>query len=235
MLSKVGEDSFEGLAMIDAMQRLAIDYHFQEEIASILERHYMKPSINANDDLHQVALRFRLLRQQGYSVSAGCFFFLVLFIYYYLFVLFFYFLNHFIVFFGGYLYNNVLGTGVFDNFKESEGKFKQKLSGDIKGLMGLYEASQLSIRGEDTLGEAGEYSYQLLNSWLTHLDYHQARVAGNTLEHPHHKSLAKFMAKNFFNDLHGSYGWMKALKDLAKSEFKITQSQHQKEIVEIGK
>ncbi|GLT70745.1 hypothetical protein SLA2020_428050 [Shorea laevis] len=86
---------------------------------------------------------------------------------------------------------------VFNNFKDKEGKFKKELTEDIKGLMALYEASQLSIEGEDILDEAGNFSEQLLNARLRHLDENQLRVVGNTLRHPYHKSLAMFMAKNF--------------------------------------
>ncbi|XP_010999558.1 PREDICTED: (3S,6E)-nerolidol synthase 1-like [Populus euphratica] len=194
ILRKEGEEPIQGLAMIDAIQRLSIDYHFQEEIDSILTRQSMLLStIHSDTNLYEVALRFRLLRQQGYHVSAG----------------------------------------VFDNFKDNEGRFKQKLSCDIMGLVSLYEASQLSVRGEDVLDEAGDYSYQLLRSSLIHLDYNQARLVRNSFNHPHHKSLASFTAKYFFND--EPNGWIGELQELAKTEFKRVQSQHQHEIVEILK
>ncbi|CAK7350843.1 unnamed protein product [Dovyalis caffra] len=125
--------------------------------------------------------------------------------------------------------------GVFENFKNKEGRFKQKLSSDIVGLMSLYEASQLSIKGEDVLDEAGDYSYRLLSSSMRNLDYNQARFVGNSLDHPHHKSLASFMAKNFFNDWHEKNGWINMLQELAKIDFMMVQSQHQHELVEIAK
>ena len=52
---------------------------------------------------------------------------------------------------------------MLNNFKIKEGKFKQNLREDIRGLMGLYEASQLSI-GKDILEEAGNFSSLLLNA-----------------------------------------------------------------------
>jgi (3S)-linalool synthase len=131
------------------------------------------------------------------------------------------------------LSRNLHVVGVFDTFKDNEGRFKQQLSSGIMGLVSLYEASQLSIRGEDVLDEAGDYSYQLLRSSLTHLDYNQARLVRNSLDHPHHKSLASFTAKYFFND--EPNGWIGELQELAKTEFKRVQSQHQHEIVEIFK
>ena len=72
-LLRKGEDPIQGLAMIDAIQRLSVDYHFQEEIDSILARQSMlSRTLLSDNNLYEIALRFRLLRQQGYHVSAGC-------------------------------------------------------------------------------------------------------------------------------------------------------------------
>lgn len=59
--------------MIDAVQRLGIDYYFQEEIGAILQKQFMMFNHNrdCNYCLHEVVLRFRLLRQEGYFASAG--------------------------------------------------------------------------------------------------------------------------------------------------------------------
>ncbi|XP_037496550.1 probable terpene synthase 13 [Jatropha curcas] len=187
------EDAVEGLVMIDAIQRLGIEYNFQEEIDAILKRQYLIPTTN-DYDLHETALRFRLLRQEGYHVLPG----------------------------------------VFNNFKD-EGKFKKELTDDIKGLMGLYEASQLSIVGEDILDEAADYSHRLLNSSTTHLDDTQARIVKNTLQYPHHKSLSRFMAKSFIRDFQRPNGWMNELQELAKIDMKMVQSQHQQEILKISR
>ena len=80
ILSKLVEDPFEGLNMVDAILRLGIEYHFHEEIETILKRQYMIFSGHAghDHDLYEAALHFRLLRQVGYHVSTGenIFFFL---------------------------------------------------------------------------------------------------------------------------------------------------------------
>ncbi|XP_044461235.1 (3S,6E)-nerolidol synthase 1-like isoform X2 [Mangifera indica] len=76
MIGRVGEDSFEGLAIIDAVQRLSIDYHFQDEIQQILRRQYV---ISTSDPfqhhhcLQETSLRFRLLRQEGFNVPTDVF------------------------------------------------------------------------------------------------------------------------------------------------------------------
>ncbi|KAI9077167.1 hypothetical protein K1719_040873 [Acacia pycnantha] len=95
--------SLKGLHMVDELQRLNIDYHFQEEIDSFLWR--------------------QLLRQQGHYVPA---------------------------------------KKVFDKFTDEEENFKEELRDNIKGMKDLYEASHLSIEGEDILDEAGLLSEQFL-------------------------------------------------------------------------
>ncbi|KAK7836595.1 (3S,6E)-nerolidol synthase 1 [Quercus suber] len=65
------------------------------------------------------------------------------------------------------------------------------LKSSSRGLKGLYEASQLSIEGEDILDEAGEFSRQYLTEWATHLDHQEVILITDTLKNPHHKSLAR--------------------------------------------
>ena len=55
--------------IIDALQRLGVDYHFEQEIGQELHQIYNKPV--KSDDLHTVSLQFRLLRQNRYNVSSG--------------------------------------------------------------------------------------------------------------------------------------------------------------------
>ncbi|XP_074270023.1 putative terpene synthase 13 [Silene latifolia] len=64
----------EDLVMIDAIQRLGLQYYFQNEIGRALRRQYERwCTEEGNRDLHDTALAFHLLRQHGYNVSADCF------------------------------------------------------------------------------------------------------------------------------------------------------------------
>ncbi|GAB4831046.1 (3S,6E)-nerolidol synthase 1 [Ancistrocladus abbreviatus] len=65
--------SLEELTMIDAIQRLGVDYYFREEIKEVLDRQYVANYDDHCCDLHEVAVRFRLLRQEGYNVPADVF------------------------------------------------------------------------------------------------------------------------------------------------------------------
>lgn len=61
------------LELIDLIQRLGVGYHFEKEIDRTLRWIHDTYSEKANNDndLRVVALRFRLLREQGFPVPCG--------------------------------------------------------------------------------------------------------------------------------------------------------------------
>ncbi|KXG28505.1 alpha-humulene synthase isoform X2 [Sorghum bicolor] len=62
------------MVLVDALQRLGIDNHYQKEIYTTLSRvHTGELEILRSEELHIVALRFRLLRQHGFFVSTDVF------------------------------------------------------------------------------------------------------------------------------------------------------------------
>jgi len=69
------DDGLEELIMIDTIKRLGLDHYFQEEIRAILAKHNSEwrtlDKEGGGRDLYEVALRFRLLRQEGYHVTSG--------------------------------------------------------------------------------------------------------------------------------------------------------------------
>ncbi|KAL6659804.1 hypothetical protein ACP70R_002633 [Stipagrostis hirtigluma subsp. patula] len=64
----------ETLTLVDTLERLGIDNHFENEINTALNCiHSEELEFETSSDLHTVALRFRLLRQHGFWVSADIF------------------------------------------------------------------------------------------------------------------------------------------------------------------
>ncbi|KAJ9676250.1 hypothetical protein PVL29_024985 [Vitis rotundifolia] len=63
------------LNFIDAVQRLGVAYRFEREIEESLQHIYDRfhDVDNTDDDLYNIALQFRLLRQQGYNISCDIF------------------------------------------------------------------------------------------------------------------------------------------------------------------
>ncbi|GMP75113.1 hypothetical protein CsSME_00032317 [Camellia sinensis var. sinensis] len=230
----------------------AIDCHFREDIENVLHSQYMNSSSHSftyqHDNLYEVSTCFRLLRQQGYNVPTGwCIYYWwcwhvggggggggggivggsvsgVVVVMVWVMVM----VRpqwHVVVVVVGRVVMLLIGIGtdVFDKFKDKDGRFKTELSEDIRG-----------IEGEDILDQAADFSAQQLNGWLTHLDnHHQAKVISNTLRHPQHKSLAKFMAKNFLSDYNGPNA--NVLQELAKIDFNMSPSMYQKEMLQVSK
>ena len=67
-------DPRERIIYIDAIERLGVAYHFEQEIEAIVQQFYDKYSSHDGlyeQDLHYISLRFRILRQHGFSVSCG--------------------------------------------------------------------------------------------------------------------------------------------------------------------
>nr|BBO53760.1 putative beta-caryophyllene synthase [Scoparia dulcis] len=78
LLDTTSDDSLRKLDLIDAVHRLGLAYQFEEEIQKSLDyiynAYYVSFSRSEDDhDLFTVALRFRLLRQQGYHVPCDVF------------------------------------------------------------------------------------------------------------------------------------------------------------------
>ncbi|KAL2529716.1 Tricyclene synthase [Forsythia ovata] len=69
LLAATPDYSLHKLDLIDAIQRLGVGYHFETEIENSLK--YIYDTYHESNDLRTCALRFRLLRQQGYYVSSG--------------------------------------------------------------------------------------------------------------------------------------------------------------------
>lgn len=63
------DKSSEKLRLIDSIQRLGLSHHFQLEINETLQ--LLQSSSDDDDDIYNIALKFRLLRQEGYSISSG--------------------------------------------------------------------------------------------------------------------------------------------------------------------
>ncbi|XP_051151914.1 beta-caryophyllene synthase-like [Andrographis paniculata] len=76
LLDATPNNSLHKLELIDTVQRLGVGYHFQNEIEGSLKEvydAYAKGGFNDGNDLHVVALRFRLLRNQRFNVPSNVF------------------------------------------------------------------------------------------------------------------------------------------------------------------
>jgi (-)-germacrene D synthase len=61
------------LELVDTLQRIGVDYHYEQEIDELLRQVYNDVDKDGgyDDDLYVTSLRFCLLRKHGYNVSSG--------------------------------------------------------------------------------------------------------------------------------------------------------------------
>ncbi|KAF2285870.1 hypothetical protein GH714_008558 [Hevea brasiliensis] len=88
-----------------------------------------------------------------------------------------------------------VSSDIFVKFKDSEGEFKESLKQDVDGMLSLYEAAHLGIRGEDILDEAIAFTTANLYSLLPQLSPHLAQQVSHALNCPIHKCLPRWDIK----------------------------------------
>ncbi|KAK4857536.1 hypothetical protein QYF36_002216 [Acer negundo] len=145
----------------------------------------------------------------------------------------------------------ILTTESDDDIHHEQHARKLKVFKHILGQVGEDPSEGLAMidavqrTGEDhLLDEALDITAKFLNEYYSKMmdlddddNYYQARViVGNTLKYPHHKSLPRFVAKNLFlSNYQGENGWIHVLQELAKIDYNVVQSLHQKEVAQVSK
>jgi (-)-germacrene D synthase len=119
---------------------------------------------------------------------------------------------------------------VFDQFKDSEGNFKEYLITDVRGMLSLHEASYLSVRGEDILDEALAFTQTHLKSLETQLTSPLAEQVTHALTWPILKTPPRKGARDYLSFYQQDKAHIEALLKLAKLDFNIVQKLHQKEL-----
>ena len=87
---------------------------------------------------------------------------------------------------------------VFNKFKDENGSFKECLIVDVPGMLSLYEAGHLGVRGEEILDEALAFTTTHLDSTAkAHVSYEHAEQISQALERPLQKDLERACAKRY--------------------------------------
>ncbi|KAL6999412.1 hypothetical protein U1Q18_000574 [Sarracenia purpurea var. burkii] len=128
-----------------------------------------------------------------------------------------------------------VSSDLFRNFKDEKGEFKSMLKQNAKTLLCLYEASHLRVRGEKILEEALEFSMKHLQSMLDYLSYPLSEQVKQSLELPHHKGMPRLKARQYILLYQADVDADPILLELAKRDFNLLQSLHQREISEISR
>lgn len=128
-----------------------------------------------------------------------------------------------------------IGSEVFDKFKNRDGNFKEGLTKDAEGLLSLFEASHYGMQCETDLEAAKDFCVEHLKSRIGKMEIKLAQQVQQSLECPIRWRMPRLEARNFI-DL---YEWDSAkhplLLELAKLDYNLVQSVHQREVQELAK
>eukprot|EP00262_Sarcandra_glabra_P019600 TRINITY_DN7448_c0_g2_i2.p1 TRINITY_DN7448_c0_g2~~TRINITY_DN7448_c0_g2_i2.p1 ORF type:complete len:559 (+),score=78.37 TRINITY_DN7448_c0_g2_i2:117-1793(+) len=188
------KDLLQEMNLINVLQLLGVAHIFEKEIEESLQKLYNSQKVIVSDDLYVVALKFRLLREQGYNVSSD----------------------------------------VFRKFQDGEGNFKESLAFNVEGLLSLYEAAHLSVQGEDILDHALTFTRECLRSMLANLTFPLSMKVEYALELPLHKRLNRVEARRYISVYQEEKERIDVVLELAKLDFNLLQSLHQREIRDIS-
>ncbi|XP_043719665.1 (3S,6E)-nerolidol synthase 1-like [Telopea speciosissima] len=213
ILGEVVDEPLECMMMVDALQRLCIDYHFEDEIKIFLDKLllYYGSCFKSTDDkveLHEIALHFRLLRQAGYFVPTSVF----------------------------ESFKDKKGEFKQELSEDTRG-LTSLYEASHFGMEGedtllLDEANYFSHKHPTAAKMSTTTAKMELEAGLL------ARVVDDTLEHPFHKNLARFKARHYYYDLvssthHGTYGWSSLVLELARMDHNMLQSLYNQELLQI--
>ncbi|KAE8674427.1 Detected protein of unknown function [Hibiscus syriacus] len=123
----------------------------------------------------------------------------------------------------------------FNKFKDENGKFKESLISDVKGMLKLYEAANFQVHGEDILEVALSFTKLQLKLAEPKVDYPLSAEIAGALNRSLRKSLPRLVARSYIPiyEAYGSHD--QNLLKFAKLDFKILQHLHKKEIKEISR
>ncbi|KAK2376551.1 putative terpene synthase [Trifolium repens] len=122
-----------------------------------------------------------------------------------------------------------VSPNVFNKFKNEEGNFSERLISDVEGMLSLYEATHIMVHGEDILEEALAFTTTHLESIANQLSHSYAIQVKHSLRQTLHKNLPRLEARSYIFIYEQNPSHDENLLILAKLDFNMLQSLHQKE------
>ncbi|PIA50749.1 hypothetical protein AQUCO_01200173v1 [Aquilegia coerulea] len=129
----------------------------------------------------------------------------------------------------------IISQDIFRTFKDPQGNFKESFSQDVKGLLSLYEASYLSVEGEDILDEAKAFARLHLKNAKANVDSILARLVNHALDLPLNLGIVRLEARWYINLYEKRKNANHVVLELAKLDYNMVQAAHLKDVVDMSK
>ncbi|EOA32121.1 hypothetical protein CARUB_v10015372mg [Capsella rubella] len=135
------------------------------------------------------------------------------------------------------LYGHKMPCDVFDRFKGEDGKFKESLAKDTRGMLQLYEASHLGTLSEDIMEEALTFTRYHLEESLTNqgTSSNLLKHVENALYRARYHSIEILVALQYISFYDKEEGHDETLLKFAKLNFNFCRLHYIKELKSLTK
>ncbi|KAI3694378.1 hypothetical protein L1987_77343 [Smallanthus sonchifolius] len=127
-----------------------------------------------------------------------------------------------------------LPCDVFNKFKDGD-SFKEYITSDVRGMLGLYESAQLRLKGEKILDEASVFAETKLKSLVNTLEGNLAQQVKQSLKRPFHHGMPMVEARLYFSNYQQECSTHDSILMLAKQHFNYLQLQQKEELRIVSK
>ncbi|XP_050234093.1 probable terpene synthase 8 [Mercurialis annua] len=124
---------------------------------------------------------------------------------------------------------------VFNKFKDNNGEFNSDVVSDVKGLLSLYEASALSVHGEDILDETLAFTKLHLETLSAQVSPHLQNQINNALLCPVHYGMERFQALLYISIYEEDDSKNEILLKFAKLDFNRLQLLYREELAVVSR
>ncbi|XP_048328632.2 (-)-germacrene D synthase-like [Ziziphus jujuba] len=124
---------------------------------------------------------------------------------------------------------------IFSKFKDVEGKFKESLVDDVRGMLSLYEATHLRVHGENILDEALAFTTTHLERVASNLSHPLTHAVACALNRPIRRGLPRLEARYYMSIYPQDPSHNEVLLTFAKLDFNFLQQVHKKELSDIAR
>jgi len=234
MLMSSQSSDKEKIRLIHLLVSLGSSYHFDKEIQDILKHSFTKLDgiIVEEDDLETISIMFEVFRLYGHKMSCGK---NISFLYSHKYID-----EPCLITYSGYtVFFIIIIVDAFDRFRGGDGRFKESLAKDVRGMLQLFEVAHLGTLSEDIMDEALRFTRNHLESLtsgnVSSASPHILKHIQNSLYIPRYCNIEVLVAREYISYYEQEEGYNEILLKFAKLNFNFCQCHYIQEIKTLTK
>ncbi|XP_047955248.1 germacrene A synthase-like [Salvia hispanica] len=128
-----------------------------------------------------------------------------------------------------------ISTEIFHKWTDVNGKFKESIKNDTKGMLSLYEASYLRTHGDTILDDALAFTTATLKSMVPNLRSPLKKQVERALVQPLHLGIPRLEAHSYITMYEEQEHRNETLIKFAKLDFNLLQIFHREELQQVSR